>query len=290
MSKVYYYAHTGHNIGLDRFRRGAAILEALDEDVEVLMMASDFRIASIAKDFGIKRALGVDVVHNIHNSAERGSKIIFDSDQIDDALLDEMTKYFSIFIRVSDDKSIKRHPDEFLISPYAEGEKSYSDLAFREIYKESSDKNIEITLFFSDDDYYKLLHQNIEMFKGLDASLLLGFYNFVDYEDEIAPYFKEVFETEEYDEVIHNSKLFITTSYRSALEACECGAKVIFIEREDKDQDMNNILSKIGIDIIKNYDKEQLLSAIENISTKKYHKPTHNKEKLSLFLKNSLNL
>jgi len=288
--KLYYYAHTGHNIGLDRFRRGAAIIEALGEDVEITMLSSDYRIASIAKDFGIKRALGVDVVHNIHNIAERGSQIIFDSDQIDEALLDEMNNYFSTFIRVSDDPTIAKHPSEFLLSPYAEGEKSCSEFVFLERYKESSDKSIPITVFFSDDDYYKLLHQNVEMFKGLDATLLLGFYNFVDYEDDVAPYFKEIMETEEYDEVIQNSEIFITTSYRSALEAHHCGAKVIFIEREDKDQDLHEILSNIGIDIIKNYDKKQLLNVLENVLSKKYHQPTQNREKLSNFLKSSLNL
>ena len=31
--KTYYYVHTGHRIGLDRFRRAAAALGCLDADI-----------------------------------------------------------------------------------------------------------------------------------------------------------------------------------------------------------------------------------------------------------------
>ena len=289
--KLYYYVHTGHNIGLDRFRRAAAIIELLG-DIDITLLTSDFRIAAVAREYGIKRALGVDVVHNIHNVAERGSSIIFDSDQINPAIHEEMIAYFETFIRISDDKTIAKHPKEYLISPHLKGEGICNGNAIALRYTQDSErtKDIPMTLFYSDDDYYKLLHKDIEMFKELNASLLLGFYNFIDYEEGISNYFREVFEEECYDDVLCRSEIFLTTSARSALEALECNAKVIYIQREDKDSDLEPILSECGIDIVLHGDKKALNNAIEQLSSKKYHKLTQNREKLSDFLKKSLNL
>ena len=289
--KLYYYVHTGHNIGLERFRRAAAIIELLG-DVDITLLSSDFRIASIAKDFGIKRALGVDVVHNIHNIAERGSSIIFDSDQINSAIHEEMVNYFDTFIRVSDDTTIAKHPKEYLISPYLEGDGICKANVIASQYGQNSSytKDIPMSVFYSDDDYYKILHKDIEMYKGLNAALLLGFYNFVDYEDDIVDYFSEIFESEEYDEVLCRSKLLVTTSPRAAFEALECDTKVIFVQREDKDSDAHPLLKSCGVEIIASCDTLALQQAIEEISSKTYHKVTQNRENLTLFLKKSLNL
>jgi len=51
--KTYYYVHTGHRIGLDRFRRAVAIINSLG-DVDITLLCSDFRIAQVARDFGVK--------------------------------------------------------------------------------------------------------------------------------------------------------------------------------------------------------------------------------------------
>lgn len=289
--KLYYYVHTGHNIGLDRFRRAVAIIELLG-DVDITLLTSDFRIASASREYGIKRALGVDVVHNIHNIAERGSSIIFDSDQINSTIHDEMVEYFDTFIRISDDKEIAKHPKEYLVSAVLKGEGicNANPIALRYTQNATKEKDIPITIFYSDDDYYKMLHKDIENYEDLGASLLLGFYNFIDYEDEIAQYFSDVYENEDYDEILCRTKLLITTSARASLEVLECGGRAIYIQREDKDSDLNPILSECGIDIIKQGDKKTLVNTINQISSKKYHKPTQNREKLLDFLKKSLNL
>ena len=66
-----------HRIGLDRFRRAAAILNALDDE-NITLLCSDFRIAQIARDFGVKNSVGLDVVRNIPQISHHGDQLIFD--------------------------------------------------------------------------------------------------------------------------------------------------------------------------------------------------------------------
>jgi len=99
--KTYYYVHTGHRIGLDRFRRGVAILENLDADITLL--SSDYRIAQVARDFGIERSVGVDVVRNIPQIAHNGDNLIFDSDEANPLMLEDMQHYFSSFLPIKND-------------------------------------------------------------------------------------------------------------------------------------------------------------------------------------------
>ena len=53
--KIYYYVHTGHRTGLDRFRRACTIIRALG-DVDITLLCSDFRIANEARHFGVSKS------------------------------------------------------------------------------------------------------------------------------------------------------------------------------------------------------------------------------------------
>ncbi|RLD42157.1 MAG: hypothetical protein DRI88_11940, partial [Bacteroidetes bacterium] len=114
--RTFYYVHTGHRIGLDRFRRSTTIIRSLG-DVDITLLCSDFRIAQIAKDFGIENSVGIDVVRNIPQISHHGDQIIFDSQEANPVMLEDMRNYFSTFIRVSDDKEDKKEDKELLISP-----------------------------------------------------------------------------------------------------------------------------------------------------------------------------
>ena len=76
----FYYVHTGHRIGLDRFRRAAAIVKGLG-DADITLLCSDFRIAQIASEYGVEKSVGVDVVRNIPHISHHGDKLIFDSEE-----------------------------------------------------------------------------------------------------------------------------------------------------------------------------------------------------------------
>ena len=119
--RTFYYVHTGHRIGLDRFRRATTILRALGDE-NITLLSSDFRISHIGRDFGVRDCVGLDVVRNIPQIAHHGDKLIFDSDEANPIMLDDMRQFFSTFIRISDKIDDKKETDEFLISPYLEGE------------------------------------------------------------------------------------------------------------------------------------------------------------------------
>ena len=60
--RYFYYVHTGHRIGLDRFHRAVAIVNELQKEIDITLLCSDFRIAAEAKEYGIKRSVGIDLV------------------------------------------------------------------------------------------------------------------------------------------------------------------------------------------------------------------------------------
>lgn len=203
--KTYYYVHTGHRIGLDRFRRAVAILNML-KDEDITLLCSDFRIAQIASDFGIEKSVGIDVVRNIPQISHSGDKIIFDSDEANPIMLDDMRKYFSSFIRVSDKICDKKEINEFLISPYLKETGVCNVVPIDDKYFEQEEKTIELSYFFGDDDYDKQLEKHFSLLDGLNPSLLLGFYYFFDYEDMLKEKFNSHYEFEDYDDVIKNQR------------------------------------------------------------------------------------
>lgn len=287
--RLFYYAHTGHRIGLDRFRRAATIIRALG-DVDITLLTSDYRIASVAKEFGIKRAVGVDVVRNIPQIANHGDKIIFDSAEINPTLLDDMTRFFSTFIRISDDPQEEKHSKELLISPYLEGEGICRGVAVDDRYFEISEKTIERSFFFGDDDYEEDLANNLGMFEGQGLDLLLGFYYFFDYEKKIAPAFKTEHEFDAYDEVIKNSRVFVSASPQAVLENLAAGGRPIFLQRPDYPRDFLPLFATLNIPIIDGFDKAKLSAALPEVLSQEYHEVPKTTTKIVEFLYRSLSL
>lgn len=287
--KIFYYVHTGHRIGLDRFRRACTIIRAL-EDIDITLLCSDFRIAHQARDFGVKNSVGIDDVRNIPKIANHGDKIIFDSDEANLFMLDDMRKYFSTFIRISDDKNDKKVDNEFLISPYLSGENICNTVVVDEKYFKQEEKTIKLSYFFGDDDYEKDLEKHLEFVEGLNPHLQLGFYYFFDYEDMLKNRFKNHHEFEEYDETIKKSQILISASPQAVLESLASGSKPVYLQREDYTTNFLELFESLNIPIVKNYDKAYLIDIINSINSHNYFKMEHNCEKVAIFIKNSLNL
>lgn len=263
--KNYYYVHTGHRIGLDRFRRACTILRSLG-DIDITLLCSDFRIAQIAKDFGVEKSVGIDVVRNIPQIAVYGDKLIFDSDEANPIMLDDMKKFFSTFIHVEN-----------------------SEVIVDEKYFQQKEKTIKIAYFFGDDDYEKDLEKNIDFVKDLNPDLLLGFYYFLDYEDELKKQFENHHDFEDYDEVIQKSQILITASPQAILESLASGAKPIYIQRDDYVSDFLEVFKALNIPIIKNYNKDELIEVISTINTRNYSKLAQNRNNLIQIIKQNLN-
>lgn len=289
--QLYYYAHTGHRVGLDRFRRAAAIINSLG-DVDIILLTSDFRIAAQAREFGIKRAVGVDVVRNIPQIAHHGDQIIFDSAEMNPIMHDDMTKFFSTFIRISDDPADRKHPKELLIDPNLEGEGICSSIVVDERYFEAQkmEKTIGRAFYFGDDDYEEDLLANKAMFEGQGLDLLLGFYWFFDYEKKFEDAFAEQHENEEYDEVIMRSQVLVTASPQAALESLAAGGRPIFLQRPDYGREFLPLFARLNIPVVDGYDKTELNKQVDNVILHPYRELPKTGEKVTEFLRNSLAL
>lgn len=289
--KLYYYVHTGHRVGLDRFRRAAAIINGLG-DIDITLLTSDFRIAAQAREFGIKRAVGVDVVRNIPQIAHHGDKMIFDSAELNPTMLNDMTKFFSTFVRISDDPQDSRHPGEYLISPYLEGEGICNALVIDERYFRAAgnEKTIERAFYFGDDDYEEDLHKNLAVFEDLGLDILLGFYWFFDYEKKLAAAFGNQYENEDYDEVITRSQVLLTASPQAALENLAAGGRPVFIQRPDYGREFLLLFEKLKIPVVDGYNKAKLGKQMENVLSHSYHNLFEKRENVTSFLKKTLAL
>ncbi len=287
--RLFYYVHTGHRIGLDRFRRAATIIRALG-DVDITLLTSDYRIAQEARNFGIKRSVGIDVVRNIPQIAHHGDKIIFDSDELNPVMHQDMVQFFSTFIRVTDDPKAVQMPGELLISPYLEGEGICRGVAVDDRYFEPCAKNIEKSFFFGDDDYEEDLLANLEMFNALELEMIIGFYFFLGYEDKLASAFTTQHEFEEYDEVVQHSRVFVTASPQAALENLASGGRPIYIQRPDYVRDFIPLFEGLNIPVIDGFDKPELIRRLEGVLSHNYHPLEQSTQRIADFLKQSLSL
>ncbi len=260
---LFYYANSGHKIGLERVRRGAALLKRLEADgVEVQLLVNDFRAGLVAKDLGVKEYVTIESIQDIDAIVEAGNSIIIDSPEDDKGRL---VKYFSDFKNVwrfehdSSDRSIH---GETLLRTGCKDENCVDAVIVDDLYFEKNPKEERILFFLGDADYDKTILGNGPFFKTLDMELLLGNYFFVKYEDDLAKLFSTLHEPEEYVDLITGSSCIVTASAQTALEAKTSGAKVIYI-------DLNNslypfeLLSRYGIDIVNGFDAEAVRKYLE---------------------------
>ena len=288
--RYFYYVHTGHRIGLDRFHRAVAIVNELQKEIDITLLCSDFRIAAEAKKYGIKRSVGVDLVRNIPQIAQHGDKIIFDSAEINPTLLADMTQFFPAFIRMSDDPEDTKHDKELLISPYLEGEGICNATVINERYFESLPKTIPLALFFGDDDYEKDLEKNQAIFKPLNAELLMGFYHFLGYEKSLKESFSVLHECEEYDEVIRKSELLISSSPQAVLQNLAGGGKPIYLQRPDYVTDFIPLFKVLSIPIVEELTLECLMQGVKTAQSNNYHEIEKSNTKVIEFIRKSFDL
>jgi len=287
--RLFYYVHTGHRIGLDRFHRAACILNELN-DLDITLLCSDFRIAGEARNYGIKRAVGVDLVRNIPQIAQHGDKIIFDSDEVNPTLMDDMTQFFSTFIRISDNPEETKHPKEFLISPYLSGEKIGTGVIVDERYSEKLPKTIPMALFFGDDDYEKDLQTHQSLFAPYKMELLMGFYHFLGYENSLKESFNAIHESEEYDTVIRHTDVLISASPMAVLQNLSGGGRPIYLQRPDYTRDFLPLFEKMGIPVIDGYNKERLMEVISKQTSKSYQNYQRSNKEVIEFIRKAFTL
>ena len=257
---VFYYANTGHKIGLDRLRRGAALLKKLEEaDIESRLLVNDFRAGLAAKELGVKEYVTVETIQDIDAIAEAGNNsIIIDSPEDDHGRLVKYCADFKNVWRFAHDPEDKSVHGEILFRVDCQSDECLDAVIVDEMYSPRGEKEERVLFFLSDADYDKTILGHEDFFKAQNMELLLGNYFFVKYEDDLAKLFTTLHEPEEYVELIQHSSIVVTASSQTALEAKACGAKVIYIDVEKEALYPTSLLVSNGISVINDFDENEL--------------------------------
>jgi hypothetical protein len=232
------------------------------------MLCSDFRIAQIADEYGVKNSVGVDVVRNIPQISHHGDRIIFDSDEANPIMLEDMKNYFSTFVHISND----------------------TVAVDSDFFNADEEKSIKITYFFGDDDYEKDLEKNLLFLDGVDAHLQLGFYYFLDYEEMLKEKFSSYSEFEEYAETIKKTDILITASPQAVLESLASKGRPVYVKRADYSDDYDELFRGLNIPIVEKFEKEKLTSILKRINEHKYNDIEHLSNKTNKLIKDNFNL
>jgi len=262
---LYYYANTGHKMGLERLRRGVALLNTLSEKgIESQFLVNDFRAGLVAKDLGLKNYVTVEGVQDIDAIAEHGDSIIIDSIEDDHGRLVKYCEDFKNVWRFAHDENDKAIHSEIVLD---RDTVLVDDMYFKEMKKEN-----RVLFFLGDADYDKIILNNADFFRSVDMELLLGNYFFVKYEDDLAKLFSTLHEPEEYVDLIKSSSTVVTVSSQAALEAKVAGANVVYLDIEDNKLYSTDILNSYGIVIINGFDNENLINLLKSNDLDRKHK------------------
>ena len=241
--QVYFYAKSGHQIGLEATKRCSAIANLL-KDLDPILCTSDFRAGAFAKElFGVRRYVNIDVVRNLHNIMARKDILIYDTDETNELMEEGMNEFCSLVFNLNNISEI---------------------IVDTTIYTKNENPSIEKTIFFGDDDYNNLFLEEVKNTGKFDINLLMGHYFFLGNEKELSQHFKEIIDEEEYVETINNSKYLLTASLQTALESIACGNSPVIFKREDK-QYNEELIKKLNIPVIDSKNLEETINEFDNI-------------------------
>lgn len=254
---LYYYVNTGHKIGLERLRRGAALLNTLNkEGTQTQLLVNDFRAGLVAKELGVSEYVTVETVQDIDAIANQGDSIIIDSVEDDHGRL---VKYCADF------KDVWRFAhDENDASIHGEHVIGFDHVLIDDTYFEQAPKEERVLFFLGDADYDKIILSNSAFFEAFDMELLLGNYFFVKYEDDLAKLFSTLHEPEEYEELVKSAKTVVTASMQTALEAKASGAKVIYLNIGKETILPLQELVSYGVEVVDGFDTKRLEELLES--------------------------
>ena len=237
--KIYFYAKSGHAIGLESTKKCAAIYNLLKK-FDPLLCTSDFRAGAFAKEhLGVKKYVNIDVVRNLTNIMEKNDILLYSADEVTAEMKEDMKNFCSIVYSIEDDIS------QIVVD--------------KNLYIRNENPKLEKTLFFGDDDYNNELLTLSKDSPLYEINLLIGHYFFLGNEKILKNSFFNVIDEEEYVDTIKNSKYLLTASLQTALESLSCGNNPVIFRRKDKTYN-EELISKLAIPII---DFENLNDLIE---------------------------
>ncbi len=269
---LYYYAHTGHKIGLERARRGMTVMKKLtSHGIDMRMLFNDFRSGVAMKDEqGLREYITIETIQDIDAIAQMGDSAIIDSNEDDHGRLVKYVSDFKHVWRFAHDAEDTSVHGEILFRPECSEEACEEAIIIDDHYFGTYKKEERVLLFLRDHDHQKTLLNNDDFFNTFNMELLLGHYFFVKYEDDLAKRFSALHEPESYMEVISESSTVVTASAQAALEARVSGAKVVFLQLEGETPLYPlNILEKHGVKVVSGLDIEAVKSALAEATSEK---------------------
>jgi len=262
---VYYYAYSGHKYGLDRVRRGVALIKSLEKrGIETRLLVNDFRAGLAAKDLGVEGAVTIETIMDVDAVAERGDSVILDTPEDTAVRLEQYADRFSPLFVVTDSCDTHSLCGEIILKPLCKEElncietpmiDSSYDHGSREGVQSREDR---ILFIFGDADYDKKILAHRDFFEGLEMDLLLGYYFFVKYEDELLKIFHTLYEPEEYADLLSERSRILTASVQSAFEAKAAGADVAYMRKPEESDCLMTQLAQYNINIIDGFDKDAI--------------------------------
>ncbi|BAF71167.1 hypothetical protein [Sulfurovum sp. NBC37-1] len=262
---LYYYAHTGHKIGLDRLRRAAAVIKRLaKEGIECRLLLNDFRAGLAARDLGIGEYVTIETIQDIDAVAVTGDSVIIDSNEDDHGRLVKYCSDFKHVWRFEHDEKDRSIHGETLFRVDCKDDECLSAVIVDDTYFEPEDKEDRILFFLQDMDHDKTILNNASFFQAFEMELLLGNYFFVKYEDELAKLFSTLHEPDEYTDLIKSSSTVVTASAQTALEAKAAKAKVVYIDLGKEALYPVELLKRYGIGIVEGFDLDRVKEALGN--------------------------
>ena len=263
---LYYYAHTGHKVGLERLRRGIALKHALQKhDIDMQMLVNDFRAGVALKDEqGLSEYITIETIQDIDAVAQMGDSVIIDSDEDDHGRLVKYVADFKQVWRFAHDEADRSIHREVLLRVECKDEKCIEGMIVDDSYFKKRKKREAILFFLKDEDHEKAILKHKAFFQAFDMELLLGHYFFVKYEKDLSAIFNTLHEPETYMEMITTCSTVVTASSQAALEAKASGAKVIFIDMGGSPLYSIEVLEKSGILILNGFDVSALQTLLES--------------------------
>ena len=242
--QLYFYAKSGHTVGLEETKRCASIANLLKE-FNPILCTSDFRAGAFAKDnFGIKKYVNIDVVRNLHNIMHRGDILIYDTPEVTSEMKEDMKDFCSLLYGINDELS--------------------GIIVDTTFYYSQENPTLEKTLFFGDDDYNNQLIEMTKESEKFDITLLMGHYFFLGNEKLFENNFSKVIDEEEYVHTIQNSKYLLTASLQTALESLACGNYPVLFKRFDKNYN-EELIKNLNLPIIESDNLKDLINEFNKI-------------------------
>ncbi|MGM0519418.1 MAG: hypothetical protein ACQERD_07225 [Campylobacterota bacterium] len=241
--QIYFYAKSGHQIGLEATKKCAAVASEL-KDFEPVLCTSDFRAGAFAKELlGIKKYVNIDVIRNLYNIMNKNDILIYHTDETSDIMKEGINSYCSVVY------DIQELGDIFYDS---------------NLYNQDSKTTISKAIFFGDDDYNNIFLQAVENSSKHNIDLLMGHYFFLGNEKIFKDYFTNVIDEEEYVQTISQTKYLLTASVQSAIESLASGNYPVLFIREDKNYN-KELIKKLQLPVIEATSLDEIVLEFEKI-------------------------